>query len=299
MQGVYNSLASTLSLCTTLSFHLKPSSFLQNPSPGTTSNCFSSKRCHKHISHTRWDMKNMKKNDPNNPQYLQQGLCFTLSALGPLQGPHCLGAEAGIPPPVSGLHGGTMGKDKPWETRPPRGWDYCRAMLTPPPTPTPPSLVVYVHVWTLTSLILKMKRKHSKPMGNGKWKALMKLPDWGGEIVSKRDYTEKERARTLSLTLLNLHNTEQDIAAPSTLFTVWSQDHCVNKCASSSCLQAKAALWQRMHWQELECSSVIVFKCPVLAFASHVPTSLETNTAVFSPEGWIIQFRWLEVRCKK
>lgn len=65
----------------------------------------------------------MKKNDPTNLLYLQQGLCFTLSVFGPLQGPHCLGAEAGIPPPVSGLHSGTMGKDKPWETRPPRERD--------------------------------------------------------------------------------------------------------------------------------------------------------------------------------
>lgn len=234
---------------------------------------------------------------PPTPLYLQQGICFTLSVLGPLRGPHCLGAEAGIPPPVSGLHSGTMGKDKPWETRPPRERDRIMQGNVDTPHTCQSTLLGRLCACMDTGQFDFINDKETQQANEKiKMKGLDEVTWWGGWDHFKWDYTEGERAQTLSLTLLNLHTTEQDIAAPSTIFTVWSQVYCVNKSPSTSCLRVNAALRQRMHWHDLEYSSVIVFKCLVLAFAPHVPTSLENNTAVFSLERWIIHFRWLEVR---
>lgn len=172
-----------------------------------------------------------------------------------------------------------MGKDKPWESRPPREQDRIIAeqcwLLSSPP--------VCLCVCIGTGQFDFINDKETQ-QGRGREEKMKGLNDevtwWGVRDRFKWDYTEGERAQTLSSTLLNLHNTEQDIAAPSALFTVRSQVCCVNKSPSSSCLQAKAALRQRMHWNELEYSAVIVFKCLVLAFAPHVFPSSETHIAL-------------------
>lgn len=148
------------------------------------------------------------------------------------------GGRSWKPSPVSGLHCWTIGKDKRLKTPSSKGTgqDYCRrCWLFYLLSSHWMCMCVCVDTCVCGEPIWSFKKntegntareRRGQKMEGLKWWSDLKR----GEIISNGIiHTHTLTPAALSPTLLNLHNTEQDIAAPCSLFTMWSQACWVNK----------------------------------------------------------------------
>lgn len=131
------------------------------------------------------------------------------------------GGRSCKPCPVSGLRGWTMGKDKPLTSRPPRVQHYWLFL-------SPLFSLMFVCVcicWRVNVFAFSIKRKTQKEIQRVKEKdkrcraSMMKWPEERWDHF-RWDYTPTPIHQ---LHCPQPYSREQDIAAPCSLFTMWSQ----------------------------------------------------------------------------
>lgn len=135
------------------------------------------------------------------------------------------GGRSCKPCPVSGLRGWTMGKDKPLTSRPPRVQHYW-LFLSPLFSLMFVCVCVSVCIcWRVNVFAFSIKRKTQKEIQRVKEKdkrcraSMMKWPEERWDHF-RWDYTPTPIHQ---LHCPQPYSREQDIAAPCSLFTMWSQ----------------------------------------------------------------------------